>query len=454
MWYLPHHPVFNPKKPDKTRIVFDCAAKYKEISLNDNVLQGPDLTNKLVGILLIFRQDRVAFIADIEGMFNQVLVEENDRDALRFLWWDNGDLTKEPRTHRMKSHLFGGVWSPSAANYAIKRAADDNKNDFSLDAVETVKKNFYVDDCLKSVPRDGTWIVELSSDVCGLLERAGFRLTKMISNSRALMKAMPHTELVKEAKDLDLDSDVLPTERALGLIWDVDKDQFKPSIAVNDRPLTRRGVLSILSSVYDPLGLVSPFVLEARMIFEDLCRAKLTWDEEMPREHLERWSRWREDLPRLANFSVPPCLRSDELGTVIHSQLHHFADASQGGLGATSYLRQEDVNGRVHCSLVMSKAKLAPLKTTTIPRLELTAAIEAVKLDKLLRSELEIQISESVFWTDSMIVLFYIKNESKRYQTFVANRVAKIHESTVSTQWRHEPTDQNPADDVIQGYDS
>ncbi|XP_064648766.1 uncharacterized protein LOC135500976 [Lineus longissimus] len=171
----------------------------------------------------------------------------------------------------------------------------------------------------------------------------------------------------------------------------------------------------------------------------------------MSEDQQQQWNRWREDLPKLENFSVPRCLRSDDLDKIVHSQLHHFSDASEGGLGATSYLRQEDVNGRVHCALVMTKVKLTPLKTTTIPRLELTAADEAVKLDKLLRSELEIPLCESIFWTDSMIVLYYIRNEAKRYQTFVANRVAKIHENTVPTQWRHVPTDQNPADDVSRG---
>ena len=109
-WYLPHQPVFNPRKPTKTRIVFDCSAKCKDISLNDALLQGPDLTNTLVGVLLRFRQEPVAFMADVEAMFHQVRVKPEQCDLLRFLWWPGGNLAEKPQVYRMKVHLFGTVF--------------------------------------------------------------------------------------------------------------------------------------------------------------------------------------------------------------------------------------------------------------------------------------------------------------------------------------------------------
>ncbi|XP_064635262.1 uncharacterized protein LOC135492633 [Lineus longissimus] len=450
VWYLPHHPVLNPKKPEKTRIVFDCAARFRETSLNDRVLQGPDLTNKLVGVLIKFRQEHVAFMADIEAMFHQVEVVKNDRDTLRFLWFEDGDISKDPKVYRMTRHLFGGVWSPSCANYALKRTARDNEAHFSLEAKETVEQCHYVDDCLKSVPAEAGGI-KLAHEVCKLLAKGGFRLTKWISNSRELLKTLPAAELGKGVRNLDLDKDGLPTERALGMLWDVSEDTFRPSISIQDRPPTKRGVLSILSSVYDPLGLVSPYVLLAKIIFQDLCRSSIGWDDNMPDSHLEQWRRWCDDLRKLERFKVPRCLKSEGLGPLVHNTLHHFSDASERGLGAVTYLRTEAADGEVHCALVMAKAKLAPIKATTIPRLELAAAVESVKLDKVIRKELEIPIHASVFWTDSMIVLHYIANEEKRFQTFVANRVAKIHESSSPSQWRHVDTDTNPGDDVSRG---
>ena len=129
-WYLPHHPVLNPNKPDKVRIVFDCAEKYLGTSMNDEVLKGPDLMNNLLGILIRFREERIVIMSDIEPMFHQVRVSPNDCDVLRFLWWDNDNVNKKPLEYKMVVHLFGGVWSPSCTSFALKRTADDNCKDF------------------------------------------------------------------------------------------------------------------------------------------------------------------------------------------------------------------------------------------------------------------------------------------------------------------------------------
>jgi hypothetical protein len=216
VWYLPHHPVIHPRKPDKLRIVFDCAAKYRGTSLNDEVHQGPDLTNKLIGVLLRFRQEPVALMADIESMFHQVHVNERERDVLRFLWWCNDDIAQAPQIYRMTAQLFGGVWSPRCASFALKHTAQENAHRFPTATIETVDKDFYVDDCLKSVTTDEKAILALG----------GFRLTKWLSNSREVLRSIPDTELAKGVKTLDLDQELIPTERALGVLWHVETDSF------------------------------------------------------------------------------------------------------------------------------------------------------------------------------------------------------------------------------------
>ena len=183
VYYLPHHPVINPRKPDKCRIVFDCAAKSAGISLNSQVHQGPDLTNKLLGVLMRFRQGPVAFMADIEAMFLQVNVNPEDRDARRFLWWKHDDPIQELEVLRMRSHLFGGVWSPSCVNYALHRTLEDNNEDFDEETQHMVLHNFYVDDCLKSTNTEAE-AINLAHEVKRLLCRCGFNLTKWSSNSR------------------------------------------------------------------------------------------------------------------------------------------------------------------------------------------------------------------------------------------------------------------------------
>lgn len=158
VWYLPHHPVTHPLKPGKVRVVFDCAAKYHGTSLNQQLLQGPDLTNPLVGVLIRFRQEPIAMAADIEAMFHQVYVDPEDRDTLRFLWWPNGDLSKEPEEYRMVKHLFGATSSPSCANFSLKKTASINSGEFDHDTVKTVERNMYVDDLMKSVSSPETAI--------------------------------------------------------------------------------------------------------------------------------------------------------------------------------------------------------------------------------------------------------------------------------------------------------
>ena len=149
-WYLPHRAVFHSAKPGKVRVVFDCSARYRRRSLNDQLLQGPDLTNSLVAVLTRFREESVALMFDVEAMFHQVRVKPDDTNALRFLWWPNGDLNSQPQEFMMAVHLFGDVSSPRCANFALRKTADDNQ-DFDPEIVNTVTRNFYVDDCLKSV---------------------------------------------------------------------------------------------------------------------------------------------------------------------------------------------------------------------------------------------------------------------------------------------------------------
>ena len=449
-WYIPHHSVTSPNKPGKLRIVFDCAAEYGGTSLNKQVLQGPDMTNKLIGVLLRFREDNIAIMGDIEAMFHQVRVSPQHRDALRFLWWKDGNPDLPPQTYKMAVHLFGGVWSPSCASFALKRTAEDHKTEFDEETVKTVMENFYADDCLKSVSTVDQ-AKKLVEELCQLLRLGGFRLTKWISNSKEVIESVPPEDRAKEVKDLDLDSAVLPIERALGVQWDTQEDMFGIRIKQKEVTFTRRGLLRVVSSVYDPLGFVCPFILQAKKIFQDECKREKGWDDELEPDNTKKWKRWLEDLPRLEEFKIKRCLIPQDFGKCVEIQLHHFSDASEEAYGTTSYLRVMNEQGNVHCSFLLGKSRLAPVKHMTIPRLELSAAVVAVKMDSLLRREIRLEVTKSIFWTDSMIVLQYIKNTTKRFQTFVANRVSIIHDGSSPTQWRYVDTKSNPADDASRG---
>ena len=448
LWYLPHHPVFNPQKPGKVRVVFDCSAKHANTSLNDQLLQGPDLTNSLVGVLTRFREEQIALMSDVEAMFHQVRVRPSDCNALRFLWWPDGNLDGQPEEYQMRVHLFGGASSPSCANFALKKTAEDNMGDFDVQAIETVKRNFYVDDCLKSVPTDQA-AINLTDQLRKLLARGGFKLTKWLSNSMKVLESVPESERAAQVKSLDFDK--LPIERALGVQWNVSSDSFGFTIVIKDRPATRRGLLSIVSSVYDPLGFVAPFILNAKLILQDLCRKKFSWDDPIPDDYLQRWQAWLQELPKLEQLQIDRCFKPLNSEEATSYQLHHFSDASQQGFGAVTYLRITDQTGAAKCTFVMGKSRLAPIKPVTIPRLELSAAVIATRLDRISRNELTLPVTESFFWTDSTCVLRYIENQDKRFQTFVANRVATIHDASSPSQWQYVNTQDNPADDSSRG---
>lgn len=452
VWYLPHHGVFHLKKK-KLRVVFDCGTSYRGTTLNEQLLQGPNLTSTLLGVILRFRQEEVAVMADVEAMFHQVKVPDEDSDLLRFLWWTSGDISREMVEYKMVAHLFGATSSPSCANFALRKCAEDHRTHSNAQAVDTVLHNFYVDDYLKSVPSEdeAVSLYHTMRDICG---KGGFRLTKWLSNSRAVLSAIPEEERATEVKDLDLDRDTLPIERALGARWCIESDSFRFKIILPDKAPTRRNILSLVSSIYDPLGILAPVVLSAKKILQELCRLKTGWDVLLPDELAHKWSTWKTALQQLENLSVPRCLKPAGFGKAVFNQLHHFADANTEGYGTVSYLLQKNSNNEMHCAFILGKARVAPLKPMTIPRMELTAATMAARMDQTLRLELQLQLQQSVFWTDSTTVQKYIGNTTSRFRTFVANRVETILKISEPHQWRYVNTTLNPADYAKRGLNA
>ncbi|KAK7884837.1 hypothetical protein WMY93_027960 [Mugilogobius chulae] len=383
-------------------------------------------------------------------MYHQVRVPEEDRDFLRFLWWPNGDTSQEPVPYRMTVHLFGAISSPSCAAYALKRTAQENESEFPAMVIETLQQNFYVDDCLKSAATE-TEAIHLIHDLIALCGKGGFVLEKWISNSRVVLQAISKEQRAKELKMLDLDIDKLPVERALGLQWCVETDAFKFKMEVKHQALTRRGMLSVNSSVYDPLGFLAPVTLHAKIMQQELCKRGCSWDDSLPQDIWQRWKKWLEELELLATFSVDRCIKPADFTVLKQAQLHHFSDASEEGYGIVSYIRMVDQKGHIHVAFLLGKARVTPLKAVTIPRLELSAAVLAAKMNTMIKAELGVPLQESVFWTDSTSVLKYVNNEDRRFHTFVANRIATIRDLSDPKQWRHVSTKENPADYVSRG---
>jgi hypothetical protein len=283
-WYIPHHGVINPKKPEKLRVVLYCAAEFDGISLNSQLLQGPNLTEELAIVLTRFRQYPVAVAADVEEMFMQVRVAESDRGALRFLWWPAGDETGDPVEYQINAHPFGAKSSSFCASYALKRTVEDFGSLYDAFVGEVVLRNFYMDDCLVSLGNEkmaSRFVKQISS----LLRNTGFRLHKWVSNRPEVLSGIPDTEWAHSSKNIKGSAD--GNERRLGLEWDPVTDVVRMHFRLREAPLTRRGILSSVSSLYDPLGLVAPIILPTKLLLQRVCLSGLGWDDLIPEDCAE-----------------------------------------------------------------------------------------------------------------------------------------------------------------------
>ena len=196
VWYLPHHAVVSAAKPGKVRVVFDCAAKHGEVCLNNQCLQGPDLNNKRIHVLLRFRQYKYAITADIEAMYHQVKIPMKDRNALRFLWQEEGGPKVE---YRMTSHLFGGVWCASSSTYALRKIVQDTSTNELV--TDTICRSFYVDDMLRSV-RTREEAADVIRGTKQALKYGGFNLTKYVVNDTQLLQSIDVADRAKEVKEI------------------------------------------------------------------------------------------------------------------------------------------------------------------------------------------------------------------------------------------------------------
>ena len=448
-WYIPHHGIYHHKKPTKMRVAFDCSCTYRGTSLNKVLLQGPNLLNNLIGILCRFRREHVAFIGDIEHMFHQFQVSPQDRDHLRFLWFKDGDCQATPTTYRMKVFLFGAICSPACANYALKSIAKDFRTEENYEAAECLSTNCYVDDLLHSMSTEEEAIKTIS-DSRAICAKGHLRLHKFTSNSKSVMKSIPNTER-QEAKSQELYFDDDNLERVLGLQWCTETDTFQFKLRLREKPLTRRGILSTVASIYDPLGLIAPYTLLGKQILQRMCREEMSWDDPLEGELYQSWTEWTSELEDLENITIRRCYKPSNFGTVKNIELHYFSDASYSGYGQCTYVRMINTEDKIHCALVMAKARVTHKKVLTMPRLELMAAVISVKISNLLREELQYDKCEEYYWTDSQIVLAYIQNNARRFHIFIANRIQTILNHTKRGQWRYVQTSENPADYVSRG---
>ena len=448
VFYHPHHAVIKESSSTtKVRVVFDASAKTPSgSSLNSNLLVGPVIQDDLFSILLRVRKHQIMFSADVEKMYRQVLVHPEDQDYQRILWRRTpGGPIEE---YRLKTVTFGVASAPFQAIRTLHQIADDNHKEFPL-AASVIKSDFYVDDLISGA-NSVEEALNLQQQLITILARGGFPLRKWSSSHQAVLEALP--EDMREMQ-LPLDLDSTKTYKALGVQWHPTTDCFifkliPPDV---DQKITKRIILSDLSKVFDPLGLLSPITVRAKIIFQALWNRQVDWDDEVPIESKNAWTAYVSDLSAIPSIKIIRCAC---IPNAITLQLHGFSDASELAYGAAVYLKSTNSDGDSLVSLLAAKTRVAPRRTKSLPRLELEAAVLLARLMKTTKTALQTEFQALHAYTDSSIVLTWVTNLPEKWLTYVGNRVALIQETLPSTVWHHVPGAENPADVASRGISS
>ena len=448
-FYLPHHCVEKLESTTtKHRVVFDGSAKSSSgIALNDILMVGPVVQRELFEIALSFRKHPFAMTGDIEKMYRQCRVHDDDLPLQRILWRKHS--SQPIKTFQLNTITYGTASASYLATRVLLQLANDEKHRFPL-AAEVIH-DFYMDDVLTGAETESQ-LITIQNELIQMLASSGMKLRKFCSNSsKILLNVLPaDRELV-----LDSIHNISANQliKALGLIWDPVSDclEYKSEAAALETELTKRSILSAIGKLFDPLGLVSPVIIIAKVFMQRLWLLKSNWDCLLPQQEREYWRSFEKQLESLSQIKIP---RLVVLPSAICYEIIGFSDSSEKAYGAVVYMRSKDQHNNVQVHLLCSKSRVAPLKTTTIPRLELCGALLLAQLTQKVLLSLKMKINVVHLASDSTITLAWIKTEPHRLNQFVANRVAKIQELTLDYLWHHIPTDLNPADLISRGVDA
>ncbi|XP_029172993.1 uncharacterized protein LOC114941956 [Nylanderia fulva] len=425
--YIPHHPVIREDScTTKLRVVFNASCKTRNgTSLNDHLLIGPKLQQDLPAVLLRWRAWRLVYTADIARCFD------------KYAYIRGTSITKESLTYGLAS-------APYLSMRVLRQLALDEGAKFPA-AVPIVNDSIYVDDALFGA-NDIDSLINTRTQLAELMRRGGFSLRKWASNCSELLD-----DLSSDQSDVT-DHLILKDEtlKILGLSWLPTEDSFRLTVKFNfPTALTKRSILSCIASLYDPLGWAAPVVINAKIILQELWLLHCDWDAPLPNELSQRWNAFASEFPQLESVRIPRWTGQSPDNLAL--EIHGFADASNRAYAAVVYLRVFHSLSEYRVSLIVAKSKVAPVKTVSIPRLELNAVVLLSRLVKWVIKSLNIIHCPIHCWTDSTIALAWLRQHPSKWTTYVANRVSEVQCNLPSAKWNHVPSKDNPADCASRG---
>ena len=445
--YLPHHAVIrDDKETTKTRVVFDASCKGSNgISLNDDLLVGPILQDDLRSIIIRWRMHAICYVADIHKMYRMIWTNKEHIDYQRILWRDN--TSEDIQDYRLLTVTFGTASAPYLAVRTLMQLADDEGDKYP-EAAKILREDLYVDDVM-SGHDDLEQAIRISQNLKKLLRLGGFELKKWSSNNRDFMETIEPSERSSNAHlELKIDGII----KALGIQWNLGKDQFEYnlSLPVISKAITKRSILSDIQRLFDPLGWIAPCLVMAKILIQQLWQEKIDWDEVLNTTLAEKWGIIRSDLENANGIYINRWMgtfssRKDSI------EIHGLCDASVQAYGTVVYCRVTNLDGTVKSTIIAARTRVAPLKTISLPRLELCGALLLSKLLKQIRQAMRIPTTQIYAWTDSSIVISWLHGDPNKWKTFVSNRVVEITSNVSHSQWHHVQSQDNPADIASRG---
>ncbi|XP_011264271.2 uncharacterized protein LOC105256226 [Camponotus floridanus] len=442
-FYLPHHGVVREGSlTTKLRVVFNGSSRSSTgVSLNDLLHTGAKLQLDLFDVIIWFRQFRYVFSTDVEKMYRQIKVHPTDWNFQRILWLDESHHTV---TYQLTTVTYGLACAPFLALRVLNQLVSDEGSNFPL-AVPILQRGRYVDDLF-----GGSNSIHHAREIVRQLDQlcmaGGFPLQKWISNNSEILDPIPAGRRVNSPCLQIEDTTAI---QVLGLCWKPVADNFQFTINLSSSPvMTKRSVLSTIARLFDPLGLISPVIIPAKIFIQELWTIKIDWDDSLPPHLSSKWIKFIDQLKTTSNLTFPRWLNTQSKQPI---EMHGFCDASQQAVSAVIYIRTSNDQGETISSLVCSKTKVAPLKRMTVPRLELTGAVLLTKLMSHVLRILELATSPVYMWTDSAVAYTWINNHPSRWKDFVYNRVCFIQETVPQATWKFVPGTENPADCATRG---
>ena len=451
IFYISHLAVLNPKSNSTpVRIVFNSSQVYKGVSLNSCLAKGPDCyMNNLIGILLRWREEAVALVGDIRKMFNSVYLKELEKHCHRFLW-RGLEHDRPPDVYVMERVNMGDTPAPAISTEAIYKTADRFKED-SPEAAELLKKSSYVNDLIDSRPTVSC-ALKVAEEAENMLAKGGFSVKCwQLSREESPRKTARGVNTEESGKPLNMLKGTESNLRVLGLGWDPRSDSILyevvlnfskkkhgvrtgPNLNADDLPkalpeiLTKRIVLEQVMKIYDPLGLVCPFTLRAKVYLREVWSRKLDWDTPLPADITAKWIRFFTMLFQLEQSRYSRCLRPKD--AVGRPWLIILSDGSDLAYGYAAYIRWSLLNGEYWCRLIMAKCRIAPLNKLSTLQMELNAAVLSKRGRKVIELEMRFDFERVLQLVDSETVLSMINKTSTRFKVYKGVRIGEIQAAT------------------------